>query len=93
MHMMRWLPKEAFLGAEYWTNWFIGVRLGAVLTIGGLLTAATILLLGGGGALWAIPIGIIFLAILLLGFGTRIIRHKRHEILQRLGPSPRDLPV
>lgn len=81
------LPKAP----GFWTNWYAGVRMGAVLTIGGILMAALILLLGGGGWLWAIPIGIIALAAFLLVFGTWSIRRRRRGILQRLGPPPTDL--
>lgn len=81
------LPKAP----GFWTNWYAGVRMGAVLTIGGILMAALILLLGGGGWLWAIPIGVIALAIFLLGVGTWSIRRRRWGILQRLGPPPADL--
>ncbi|MFX0113163.1 MAG: hypothetical protein ACFFB3_01310 [Candidatus Hodarchaeota archaeon] len=83
------LPKAP----GYWTHWYAGVRMGAVLTVGGILTAALILLLGGGGWLWGIPIGLIVLAIFLLGFGTWSIRRRRKGILQRLGPPPKKLPT
>ncbi len=76
----------------FWTNWFIGVRMGAVLTIGAPITAATILLLNSGGWLWAIPIGLLLLAIFLIAFGTYSIRRQQRHILERLGPPPKDLP-
>lgn len=83
------LPKAP----GFWTQWFAGVRLGAVLTIGGVFLAAAILALGGGGWHWAIPIGTIALAFFLLGFGTWSIRRRRQIILQRLSPPPKELPT
>jgi hypothetical protein len=83
------LPKAP----GYWTQWYAGVRMGAVLTVGGILTAVLILLLGGSGWVWGIPIGLIALAIFLLVYGTWSIRRRRRGILQRLGPPPKKLPT